>query len=82
MTENFLKKEFIGLPVKIVESTDKSLQGIEGEIIDETKNMLIIETDKGVKKVAKEIAKFEINGRIVDGKKIKYRPEDRIRKIK
>jgi len=82
MKENFLKKEFIGLPVKIVESTDKSLQGMEGEIIDETKNMLIIETDKGIKKVAKEIAKFEINGKIVDGKKIKYRPEDRIRKIR
>ena len=35
-----------------------------------------------IKKVAKDIAKFEINGRIINGKKIKYRPEDRIRKIK
>ncbi|HEC77436.1 MAG TPA: ribonuclease P protein subunit [Thermoplasmatales archaeon] len=82
MTENFLKKEFIGLPVRILQSTDKSLEGIKGEIIDETKNMLIIETDRGIKKIAKEIAKFEIDGKIVEGKKIKYRPEDRIRKIK
>lgn len=80
--KNFLKQEFIGLPVKIIECTDKSLEGIEGIIIDETKNMLIIEADGKIKKVAKDIAKFEINGRIINGKKIKYRPEDRIRKIK
>jgi len=80
--KNFLKQEFIGLSVKIIECTDKSLEGIEGIIIDETKNMLVIETGGKIKKVAKDIAKFEINGKIVDGKKIKYKPEDRIRKIK
>ncbi|KAA0000574.1 MAG: ribonuclease P protein subunit [Thermoplasmata archaeon] len=80
--KNFLKGEFIGLPVKIVECTDKSLVGVKGEIIDETKNMLIIETPQGIKKVAKSIAKFEIDGKIVNGKRICYRPEDRIRKIK
>jgi|Deesub1362A_J573_1020465.scaffolds.fasta_scaffold10432_4 ribonuclease P protein subunit POP4 len=82
MTKNFLRREFIGLRVRIIEATDKSLEGIEGEIIDETKNMLIIESQGKIKKVAKDIAKFEIEGMIVDGKKIKYRPEDRIRKIK
>ncbi len=80
--KNFLKREFIGLPVKIIKCTDKSLEGVEGEIIDETKNMLIIESQGKIKKVAKDIAIFEIDGKIVDGKKIKYRPEDRIRKIK
>ncbi len=82
MTKNFLRREFIGLPVRVIEATDKSLIGLEGEIIDETKNMLIIESKGKVKKIAKDIAKFEINGKVVDGKKIKYRPEDRIRKIK
>jgi len=82
MTKNFLRREFIGLRVRIIEATDKSLVGLQGEIIDETKNMLIIESQGKIKKVAKDIAKFEIEGTIVDGKKIKYRPEDRIRKIK
>ncbi len=82
MTKNFLRREFIGLRVRIIEATDKSLVGLQGEIIDETKNMLIIESQGKIKKVAKDIAKFEIEGMIVDGKKIKYRPEDRIRKIK
>ena len=35
--KNFLKHEFIGLPVKVLKATDKSLEGVEGEIIDETK---------------------------------------------
>ena len=46
------------------------------------KNMLIIESQGKIKKIPKDIAVFEINGKVVDGKKIKYRPEDRIRKIK
>jgi len=82
MTKNFLRREFIGLRVRVIEAKDKSLEGIEGEIIDETKNMLIIESEGKIKKIAKDIAKFEINGKIINGKEIKYRPEDRIRKIK
>ena len=82
MSKNFLRQEFIGLKAKVLESSDASLKGIEGVIIDETKNILIIETKRGIKKIAKDIAIFEINGNVVDGKKIKYRPEDRIGKIK
>jgi len=82
MSKNFLRQEFIGLKAKVLTSRDPSLKGIEGIIIDETKNMLIIETNKGIKKIAKDIATFEIAGNIVNGKKIKYRPEERIGKIK
>ena len=82
MTENFLRGEFIGLKAKVIDSRDVSLKGIEGIIIDETKNMLIIETSKGIKKVAKNIAIFEINGHSINGKKIRYRPEERIGKIR
>jgi len=82
MTENFLRGEFIGLKAKVLDSKDSSLKGIEGIIIDETKNMMVIETPKGIKKVAKNIAIFEIDGHSIDGKKIRYRPEERIGKIK
>lgn len=81
-TKKFIKGEFIGRRIKIRECTDTSLKGIEGTIVDETKNMFAIETKYGIKKVAKNIAIFDIDGRIIDGKKIAYRPEDRIRKIK
>jgi len=82
MRKNFLRHEFIGLKAKVMMSRDKSLEGVEGKIIDETKNMLIIETEKGIKKIAKDVAVFEIDGHKVNGKKIRYRPEERIRKIK
>ena len=77
-----MKEEFIGLKAQVDRCTDPSLQGIEGMIIDETKNMLVIESGKSKKKIAKDIAAFSINGTVIDGKKMKYRPEDRIRKIK
>ncbi len=81
-TKKFIKGEFIGRQVKVLECTDASLKGIEGMIVDETKNMFAIETNDGIKKVAKNIAIFDIDGRVIEGKRIAYRPEDRIRKIK
>lgn len=78
----FMKGEFIGLPVRIRDCTDPSLQGVEGRIVDETKNTLVIETSHGVKRVAKDIATFVIDGVTVTGADIAFRPEDRIRKIK
>ncbi len=50
--KDFVRDEFIGLRVKIVSSHDPTLRGIQGDIIDETKNMLIIyvpERDKVIK---------------------------------
>ena len=82
MTNDFLKLEFIGLPIKINKSNDKNIENVEGEIIDETKNMFIIQTENGIKKIAKNSATFEINGNHVIGSEIVYRSEDRIRKIK
>jgi len=81
-TKKFIKDEFIGRRIKILECTDASLKGLEGTIVDESKNMLVIETNHGMKKIAKNIALFDIDGRIVEGRRITYRPEDRIRKIK
>jgi ribonuclease P protein subunit POP4 len=78
--KNFIKGEFIGLPVKIGECSDPSFNGIEGIIIDETKNTFLIKTNTKEKKIAKEIAKFEINGISIEGKKIKWHPWERIKK--
>ena len=82
VAKRFIRGEFIGRQAKVLECTDASLKGTEGTIVDESKNMLVIETDKKTKKIAKNISTFEIEGEIVNGKRIAYRPEDRIRKIK
>ncbi|HEC72664.1 MAG TPA: ribonuclease P protein subunit [Thermoplasmatales archaeon] len=81
------RDELIGLHVQIRECTDPTWNNVAGKIIDETKNTFIIETDDGKqKKIAKKTAKFEFNieGKkiIIDGSKIVYRPEDRIKKVR
>ena len=77
--ENLPRHELIGLQAEIIESTDPTKEGIQGEILDETRDMLRI-CDK---KVAKENCIFLIeipSGEKVElnGKIIAKRPEDRI----
>ncbi len=84
--KNLAKDEFIGQYVKIVECTDPNWKGQSGLIVDETKNTFLIKTDHGNKKIAKKTAIFEFKTDdekiIIDGKKIAYRPEDRIKKVR
>lgn len=42
---NIAQHELIGLHVEVIESSDKGLIGVYGRVVDETKNMLIIEPD-------------------------------------
>lgn len=70
-----LKGEFIGKEVKIIYN-DKQ---INGTIIDETKNMLYVETSNGIKKIIKQHAKIEIDTIKFNGNQIIKRPEDRIK---
>ena len=77
---DFLRREFIGKKVEIVESNNKDLIGLKGRIVNETKNMFEIENSSGVKKVQKKICKFRFpeEGISVEGAIINYRPEDRL----
>ncbi len=81
---NLVKHELIGLKCKIVDSKNRNLIGIEGTVVDETKNMIIIETKKGVVKVPKDVVTlhFYLEEAVVevDGKVLVARPEDRIKK--
>jgi len=84
--KNLAKEEFIGQNVKIVDCTDPNWKGQSGLIVDETKNTFLIKTNHGNKKIAKKTAMFEFKTNdekiIIDGKKIVYRPEDRIKKVR
>jgi len=77
---DFLRGEFIGRKIKVIESSNSSLVGLEGKIVDETKNMFEIETNGVAKKVQKKISRFLFveEGVVVDGSIINYRPEDRL----
>lgn len=80
------RDELIGLNVKIKECDDPYWNEKSGIIIDETKNTFTIEIEEKQKMIAKKIAKFEfdIDGKkiTIDGSKIMYRPEDRIKKVR
>ncbi len=81
--KNLLRSELIGLEVEIKDSKNRCNIGIKGRIIDETKNMLTIETKKGEKKLLKNQNRFvfKINKKriAVDGKLLHGRPEERIK---
>ena len=83
--KNFPKHEFIGLKVKVLESSNENQIGIEGKIVDETKKIIKIESKSGEKSIQKKgsVFEFEIpkNGKItIIGNEIEIRPEDRIKK--
>jgi RNase P/RNase MRP subunit p29 len=50
-----------------------------GKIIDETKNMIYLETEKKIIKIIKKNATFKIQSKEIIGKDITKRPEDRIK---
>lgn len=63
----------IGLETEIVSSSSKESVGIRGKTIDETKNMVFIESKEKVRKVSKKGNVFEV---LIKGKKIKVRGDD------
>ena len=81
--ENLIYHELIGLPVE-VDSTGYRLEGL---VVDETRNMLVIETASGDKKIPKDAGAFIFT--LPDGRRVKVlgtllrsQPENRIPKRK
>lgn len=83
---NLLQHELIGLRITIVGSSNRNLHGLEGTVVDETRNMLVIEDErKNLKKIPKDGNRFifGLDGGVrvsVKGTQIVSRPEDRIKK--
>lgn len=84
--EDILFHTFIGIRVEVVNSSSRALIGLKGTVIDETKNMLVVETASGRKRIQKVACtfRFETDGGQVDvhGKKIAFRPEERPKKAR
>ncbi len=77
--ESLLKSELVGLKVEVCGKK------IQGKVIDETRNMLVIECDGSVKKAIKNSNdfEFEFNGQKIkiNGKTLVGRPEERIKRV-
>jgi len=74
------KREIIGLDIEVRGAKNKDLVGVEGKIIDESKNSILIKKGDKKKRLLKDQIKvLLIQGKAVDVKKIANRPEERIR---
>jgi ribonuclease P protein subunit POP4 len=85
VTPAYVQDEFIGLNAKVVKSTNPNYVGIDGKVIDETRNTLVIRHENQDKVIVKNVAVFhfttpddtivEVDGNVITG-----RPEDRVKK--
>ncbi len=85
--KDLIYSTFIGYPIEIIRSTIENLNGKKGIVVDETKNLLIIEDEnKKELKIPKNSSIFKFfleNGEtaIIDGEKICFRPHERPKKV-
>jgi ribonuclease P protein subunit POP4 len=82
---NLRKHELIGLQVQVLRATDPGQVRMSGRVVDETRNLLVIEAGGIEKRIPKQGARFrfEIQGGIeVEGDEIRFRPEDRVKKAR
>ena len=81
-----VKDEYIGSHVTIVDCTDPTWIGKQGIIIDETKHLFLIKINNSIKRIEKKTATFKVSlpekTIRLQGSKITYRPEDRIKKAR
>lgn len=82
-SQNVLGHELIGLNILVSGAANPTQRGISGTIIDETKNLLVIETTRGVKRIEKMHSTFRMglpSGELVeiDGSVMVLAPERRI----
>lgn len=82
--QNILRHELIGLNVKVARAKDPSIKGVQGVIVDETRNMLTF-VNKGRRiLIPKGVATFRFkleDGTLVevDGARLVARPENRLK---
>jgi ribonuclease P protein subunit POP4 len=78
--------EFLGRKITVLKSTNPAMNNITGEVLNETKNMFIIDKGGREVKIPKSICRFSIDmgseKLVIDGKFICYRPENRIKELR
>jgi ribonuclease P protein subunit POP4 len=90
--QNLLFSTFIGLPVEITSSSQRNLIGLSGKIVDETKNLIVIEKEGLDGKEGKEIKVPKVSSTFrfttedgakvdIEGSSIAFRPHERPKKV-
>ena len=82
---NLLQHELIGLPVRVSDSADRKQAGMRGKVVDETKNMLVIEGNDGralrIPKLGRTF-RFSLKGLKCEarGRDFAFHPVERVRR--
>lgn len=83
--ESLPRHELIGLHVQVDESTDPGLVALFGRVVDETRNTLLLETKRGMKRIPKACTSLIFT--LPDGQRVRVagsvlvsQPENRISK--
>jgi len=83
--ESLARHELIGLEVLVEDSFDPGLIGLRGQVVDETRNTFLLETERGIKRIAK--ANTSLIFTLPEGQRVKIagsvlisQPENRISK--
>ena len=71
---------FLSRNIHITESTDPTLIGISGQVIDETRRTIVVQTSNGMKVLANDVINFtlDLEDKVIEGFTVTQRPEDRI----
>ncbi|MBC64761.1 MAG: hypothetical protein CMB15_03925 [Euryarchaeota archaeon] len=71
---------FLTRNIHVTESTDPTLVGISGQVIEETRRTIVIQTSNGNKTLAKDVINFKLDSenKVIQGFTVTQRPEDRI----
>ncbi len=71
-----MEETLIGSKMEVVDAKNKNLLGINGRIIDETKNTITVETRDGVRKLIKCEVIFKLGSKVLRGEHMVRRPEE------
>lgn len=73
----------IGKKIIVVDATNKSLIGLQGMVVDETKSLIIIMSEDGrQRKLLKSAIAFRLENKlgVISGLAIRQRPEERLKR--
>lgn len=76
---NIKQQEWIGKNFEVVASAHKRLVGTQGIVVDETLNMIHVETENGVKIIPKNSITFTIQNKTINGCEVLNAPHERIK---
>jgi ribonuclease P protein subunit POP4 len=81
---NLHMHELVGLRLRVVRASDGGMVGMEGIVVDETRETLVIKSDRR-RTLPKRGNAFELTLEdgttvVLEGEAIAYRPEDRVKR--